>query len=47
MNNTLFQRTPILDGGDPESKREEIRRYFYATLDRYELRFATLVSDEG
>lgn len=47
MNNTLFQRTPILDGGDPESKREEIRRYFHATLDRYELLFATLVSDEA
>lgn len=47
MDNTLFQRTPILDGGDPETKREEIRRYFHTTLDRYELLFATLVSDEA
>lgn len=47
MNTTLFQRTPILDGGDPEAKREEIRRYFHTTLDRYELLFETLVSDEA
>ncbi len=47
MDNTLFQRTPILDGGDPEAKREEIRRYFHTTLDRYESLFETLASDEA
>lgn len=47
MDTTLFQRTPILDGSDPEAKREEIRRYFHTTLDRYELLFETLVSDEA
>lgn len=37
MDTTFFQRTPILDGDDPEAKRDEIRRYFHTTLDRYEL----------
>ena len=45
--NNLFQRTPLLDGGDVELKREEIRRYFHATFDRYELLFETLVRDEA
>ena len=47
MDTTFFQRTPILDGDDPEAKRDEIRRYFHTTLDRYELLFETLVSDEA
>ena len=39
---SLFQRTPLLDGGDAELKREEIRSYFHTTFDRYELLFETL-----
>lgn len=44
---SLFQRTPALDGSDVELKREEIRRYFHATSDRYEQLFETLVQDEA
>jgi len=43
----LFQRTPLLDGSDAELKREEIRRYFHTTFDRYELLFETLKQDEA
>lgn len=43
----LFQRTPVLDRGDIELKREEIRRYFHTTSDRYEQLFETLVGDEA
>jgi len=43
----LFQRTPLLDGSDIELKREEIRRYFHSTSDRYEQLFETLVQDEA
>jgi 5-histidylcysteine sulfoxide synthase/putative 4-mercaptohistidine N1-methyltranferase len=43
----LFQRTPLLDGSDAELKREEIRRYFHSTFDRYELLFETLTQDEA
>ena len=43
----LFARTPVLAGTDPEAKREEIRRYFHATFDRYESLFQTLVGDEA
>ena len=38
----LFPRTPNLATGDVAAKREEIRRYFHATLDRYEQLFETL-----
>ena len=34
-----------LDQGDPESKREEIRRYFHETYDAYEILFETLADD--
>jgi 5-histidylcysteine sulfoxide synthase/putative 4-mercaptohistidine N1-methyltranferase len=44
---SLFPRTPQLDGPDPAAKREEIRRYFHATFDRYESLFQTLVGDEA
>ena len=44
---SLFQRTPLLDGGDAELKREEIRSYFHTTFDRYELLFETLAQDEA
>ncbi len=43
--NALFPRTPCLAGNDPEAKREEIRRYFHTTFDRYESLFQTLTSD--
>lgn len=36
-----------LDQGDPESKREEIRRYFHDTYNAYELLFETLADDEA
>jgi len=39
--------TVRLDKGDPEAKREEIRRYFHETYDAYEILFETLASDEA
>lgn len=45
--NPLFNRTPWLNGDDPEAKREEIRAYFHATCDRYEQLFQTLANDEA
>lgn len=47
MPRSNFLRTPLLHGNDPELKREEIRRYFHATLDCYEELFETLRSDEA
>lgn len=41
----LFPRTPLLAGPDVEARREEIRRYFHATFDRYESLFQTLTGD--
>ena len=38
-------KTPIIDSGDAEQKREEIRNYFHATLDQYESLFSTLKND--
>jgi len=46
-SNKLFNRTPLLTGNDPEQKRREIRDYFHATCDRYELLFEMLRSDEA
>src|SRR4051794_4675647 len=43
----LFPRTPVLTGGNVEAKREEIRRYFHSTLDRYEQLFEILRNDEA
>ena len=43
----LFSRTPVLTGDNVEAKREEIRRYFHSTLDRYEQLFETLKDDEA
>ncbi|HET7062088.1 MAG TPA: 5-histidylcysteine sulfoxide synthase [Nitrosospira sp.] len=43
----LFSRTPVLVGDNVEAKREEIRRYFHSTLDRYEALFETLEGDEA
>ena len=46
MNNSTmtqnFCRTPLLTGDDAEKKRQEIRRYFHATSDLYELLFEVL-----
>ncbi len=39
MLQQLFNRTPLLSGEDVAVKREEIRAYFHATLDRTELLF--------
>lgn len=47
MSEQRFPRTPRLDGTDPEAKREEIRRYFHATFDRYESLFQLLARDEA
>ena len=44
---TLFPRTPLLDGNDVELKRAEIRSYFHATCDCYELLFETLALDDA
>ena len=47
MNPKLFPRTPDLSGHDPDATREEIRRYFHATFDRYEQLFEVLTCDEA
>ncbi len=47
MSQSLFQRTPLLDGSDVTAKREEIRQYFHTTLDRYEQLFETLRTKEA
>lgn len=47
MPKQLFPRSPALAGGDVDSKREEIREYFHATLDRYEQIFETLRGDDA
>ncbi|WOO41240.1 5-histidylcysteine sulfoxide synthase [Rubellicoccus peritrichatus] len=39
--------TTILNDGDPEQKREEIRRYFHSTFSTYEKLFEVLKSDEA
>lgn len=47
MNNTLFPRSPILNGSDVPATREAIRTYFLSTFNRYEQLFETLVSEES
>ncbi|MCH6258048.1 5-histidylcysteine sulfoxide synthase [Puniceicoccaceae bacterium K14] len=52
MNTTELKelKTPYtvkLDGGDPEEKREEIRRYFHETYDAYEILFEALIDDQA
>jgi len=41
----LVCKTPRIDSGDSEQKRAEIKQYFNATFDLYELLFETLTSD--
>jgi 5-histidylcysteine sulfoxide synthase/putative 4-mercaptohistidine N1-methyltranferase len=43
----FFQRTPLLNSGNIDSKREELRTYFHTTLDRYEQLFETLRGKEA
>lgn len=43
----LFPRTPRLMSSDAQVKREEIRRYFHTTFDRYESLFEVLTQDEA
>lgn len=45
MTTPFFPRTPSLDDGDVESKRQEILSYFHHSFDRYEQLFETLVGD--
>jgi 5-histidylcysteine sulfoxide synthase/putative 4-mercaptohistidine N1-methyltranferase len=40
-------RTTILDQGEPEAKREEIRQYFHATFSLYEQLFETLQAESA
>lgn len=40
-------RTTILNAGEAEAKREEIRRYFHATYDIYEKLFEGMVDDSA
>ena len=47
MPRKLFQRTPSLNEGSAEHKRQEIINYFHASFDRYEKLFETLAGDEA
>ena len=52
MENTATKELPTpltvrLNAGDPEEKREEIRRYFHATYDAYNTLFEALVDHEA
>ncbi|UTW45109.1 5-histidylcysteine sulfoxide synthase [bacterium SCSIO 12696] len=43
----LITKTPILDGGDPEAKRQEILQYFHDTFSLYESIFECLKDDQA
>lgn len=45
--NAMSSSTPNLREGDPEAKREEIRRYFHETFDLYERLFQPLKGQEA
>ena len=47
MPQQLFNRTPLLTGENIAVKRDEIRAYFHATLDRTELLFETLDGEDA
>lgn len=47
LNDIASPLTVVLDGQDPESKREEIRRYFHQTFAVYEQLFEVLASEEA
>ena len=40
-------KTVVLNEGDADAKREEIRRYFHATFDVYENLFEVLATDDA
>lgn len=42
-----YLRTPVLDGGNPAEKRQEIADYFNFTFERYESLFDTLTDDQA
>jgi 5-histidylcysteine sulfoxide synthase/putative 4-mercaptohistidine N1-methyltranferase len=44
---SVFPRTPNLNGDDAGLLREEIKRYFISTFDRYELLFECLSNEEA
>lgn len=46
MNSSFVTKTPILNQGDPEKKRQEILRYFHLTFDLHEKLYEVLKSDE-
>ena len=43
----LITRTPLLDGNDPEAKRQEILQYFHDTFSLYESIFECLKDDQA
>jgi len=43
----LISKTPLLDRGDPEQKREEIRQYFHQTFSLYESLFECLKGEDA
>jgi 5-histidylcysteine sulfoxide synthase/putative 4-mercaptohistidine N1-methyltranferase len=43
----LVTKTPLLNEGDPESKRQEILEYFHDSFTLYESLFECLAGDEG
>ena len=43
----LITRTPLLDAGDIETKRQEILDYFHNSFTLYESLFDCLASDEA
>lgn len=47
MQNSLFARTPVLNGSDAKVTRQDIRDYFHATFDRYEQLFETLSGEQA
>jgi 5-histidylcysteine sulfoxide synthase/putative 4-mercaptohistidine N1-methyltranferase len=42
----LYTRIPVIDAGNAEQKREEIRQYFHTCCDQYESLFETLANDK-
>lgn len=42
-----ISKTPIINKGDPEEKRSEIKKYFNQTYDNYEKLFEVIVDDRG
>jgi 5-histidylcysteine sulfoxide synthase/putative 4-mercaptohistidine N1-methyltranferase len=42
-----ISKTPIINKGDPEEKRSEIKKYFNQTYDKYENLFEVIADDRG